>query len=51
MRKWIWTALLVLPLIAAGSMVYAHTGSGETSAADSQEWTCPLHCLFKHLHS
>ena len=45
MRKWIWTALVVLPLIARG-LVFAHSGDaqsgeGETSASTPEEAICP----------
>jgi hypothetical protein len=42
MRKWIWTALVALPLIAAGGLVYAHSGDGEASPCTGEETTCPL---------
>jgi len=49
MRKWIWTALLVLPLIAAGGLVYAHAGSEEPSAAAIEKTYCPLQRLHDFL--
>jgi len=51
MRKWIWTAVLMLPLIVAGGLVYAHSGSGsgETPAATREKTCCPMQQLSKFL--
>jgi hypothetical protein len=40
--KWIRTALLALPLIAAGGLVYAHSGNGEASLSEDENANCPL---------
>jgi len=37
MRKWIWAALLALPLALAGGVAYART-----QRADDGNFTCPL---------
>lgn len=50
MRKWIWTSLIVLPLIAAGGLVHAHSDVGETSPVATEESPCPLQSLIKQLH-
>jgi len=41
-RKWIRTALVALPLMAAGGLVYAHSGDGEASPSAGENATCPL---------
>ena len=49
MRKWIWTALLILPLLVAGGLAYAHADPSETPAAASETVHCPLQRLHKTL--
>jgi hypothetical protein len=48
MRKWIWTALLALPLAVAGGLVYANSQrastEGYTCPITGEELPCPLCC-------
>jgi hypothetical protein len=50
MRKWIWTSLIVLALIATGGLVHAHSGCSDSSPVASEESPCPLEDLVKRLH-
>jgi len=50
MRKLMWTVVLILPLIAAGGLVYAHTGSNKTPAVAGQRVDCPLDQLHRTVH-
>jgi hypothetical protein len=51
MRKLIWTAVIVLPLIVAGGLVHGQSGPGEPAPVTIEESPCPLQCLAKHLQS
>ncbi len=50
MRKWIWTALLVLPLALAGGLVYAKSqqagAGGYICPVTGEELPCPLCCPY-----
>lgn len=37
MRKWLWTALLALPLVAGGGLVYANS-----QQASAETYVCPV---------
>lgn len=51
MRKLILTALVTLPLIAVGGLVYAHAGQEETAPAAEAIANCPLQMLHDLVHS
>ncbi|MBI1904140.1 MAG: hypothetical protein HYS13_23845 [Planctomycetia bacterium] len=42
MRKWIWTALLVVPLAGLGSLIYAAVAGPERTKAGPEGYICPL---------
>jgi hypothetical protein len=49
MRKWIWTALLALPLAVAGGLIYANTADqsqagGYICPITGEELPCPKCC-------
>jgi hypothetical protein len=50
MRKWIRIALLVLPAITTGGLIYAQSGLSENSPMASDEAPCPLRSLIEQLH-
>ena len=46
-RKWLWSALLAVPLAVGGGLVYAHSQAGGficpiTGERLSCSWCCPL---------
>jgi uncharacterized membrane protein len=45
-RKWLWTALLALPLAVAGGLVYAnhHTTDGYTCPLTGEQLPCEKCC-------
>ena len=51
MRKWIWSAVIALPLIAAGGLLAAHSGQDEAAPTVSENSPCPLQKFMEHLHS
>jgi hypothetical protein len=44
MRKWIWTAVAVLPLAVAGGLIYANSRnqSGQPEEVGAAPYVCPL---------
>ncbi len=48
MRKWIWTALVALPLAVAGGLVFAKSqqtsAEGYVCPLTGEELPCPLCC-------
>ncbi len=42
MRKLIWSALLVLPLAAAGGLVYAKAQGQKQQPANAEGYVCPI---------
>ena len=42
MRKWIWTALVAVPLAVAGGLVYANTQGKAGTPQQAGGFVCPV---------